>query len=199
MHKFRAKDVEANRWADDLLAMFARQLGITDANDIKDFKVAGLAIMLADGLNPHVDGMNPKGIHDLTFQFNFQILLSELDTDSQSAIKSIFGDGITALPFTLIIYPRRCHINYGEKMKAISEFPNRCKTERTGRQALVDILGDVGSSYDYNSRCFTRDGYCRREKEMFPENEPNKEYIFAKAAIDKMVSYMHHCILAQLF
>ena len=142
--------------------------------------------MLSDDLCPHVDGMNPKGLHDLTIQFNFQIEVEDLDHFWQLLIREAFWELIVLLPFTLILYPRRCLINFGNKMKSIQDFPSRCPKEKKGRDTLVTILGDVGSSLDYNSRCFTRDGYSRRERELFLTDRPN-EFVFYKAVIDKMV------------
>ena len=199
IHKFRSMSVERNEWVDDLLHKFASQMGIIDENDVKDFKVAGLAIMLSDDLSPHVDGMNPKGEHDLTVQFNCQIAVSDLDPECQNLVHTSFGHEIAVLPFSLIVYPRKCLVNYGSKMKAISDFPQRCPMERQGRTNLVSVLGDVGSSLDYNTRCFTRDGYSRRVLEMFPKDLPRMEFIHAQAAIDKMVSDSSSYIRLRLF
>ena len=178
-----------NKWADELLAQFAKQLGLKNEADIVDFKVAGLAIMLADDLNPHIDAMNPKGKNDLTVQFNFPIAVKNLDEDCQNNVRVVFGAATTELPFTLILYPRRCLINYGKRMANIDNFPNLCEREKSGRRALISVLGDVGSTLDYNSRCFTMNGYSRRMGE-FINNGISLEYISQKAAVDKMVSYL---------
>ena len=188
IHKFRNDNSKENEWVNELYADFAKQLGLKSEGDIKDFKVAGLALMLSDDLNPHVDGMNPKGLDDLTIMFNFQINIAELDAECQDAVRASFGDKRETLPFTLILYPRRCLVNYGNKIKAIKEFPAKCLPEKKGREALIQVLNDVGSTLDYNSRCFTTMGYGRRDAELsHPEN--SGEYIFAKAAVDKMVSW----------
>ena len=62
IHKFRNDNAKENEWANELYADFAKQLGLKNDSDLNDFKVAGLAVMLSDDLNPHVDGMNPKGL-----------------------------------------------------------------------------------------------------------------------------------------
>ena len=74
-------------------------------------------------------------------------------------------------------------------MAQIDNFPNLCEKEKSGRRALISVLGDVGSTLDYNSRCFTMGGYSRRTSE-FISNGISLEYITQKAAVDKMVSYL---------
>jgi hypothetical protein len=194
--KFRTKCKEDNEWIDALYSEFANQLGIENDADIKDFRIAGLALMLSDDLNPHVDGMNPKGFHDLTIQFNFQVDIHDLDPECRKLILSTFGESVRTLPFTLILYPRRCLLNYGKKMKAIKDFPTKCLKERKGRAKMVEVLNDVGSTLDYNTRCMTSIGYSRRIGEMFDANI-SAEFISAKAAVDKMVSY-HFGLLLHL-
>ena len=194
IHKFRNDNAKENEWANALYADFAKQLGLKNDSDLNDFKVAGLAVMLSDDLNPHVDGMNPKGLDDLTIMFNFQIGIDELDAECQKAVRAAFGDKRESLPFTLILYPRRCLVNYGNKIKAIKEFPAKCLPEKKGREALIQVLDDVGSTLDYNSRCFTAIGYARRESELSISNS-NEEYISSKAAVDKMVCQDHHRII----
>ena len=106
IHKFRNDNSKENEWVNELYADFAKQLGLKSDSDINDFKVAGLALMLSDDLNPHVDGMNPKGLDDLTIMFNFQINIAELDAECQDAVRAAFGDNRETLPFTaLILYP----------------------------------------------------------------------------------------------
>ena len=179
-----------NAWCNELYAKFAKQLGLEKEEDIRDFKIAGLAIMLADDLYPHLDAMNPKGIDDLTVQFNFQIDICELDDECQKKVRLAFGDDIQSLPFTLILYPRRCLINYGKRLQAIHDFPNQCEKEKKGRDKLISVLGNVGSTLDFNSRCLTRSGYARRVDELNLAVGQN-EYITSKAAIDKMVSFYY--------
>ena len=192
-HKFRKCSNSDNVWSSKLYAAFAKQLGLIDENDIKDFKIGGLALMLSFDLAAHLDGMNPKGADDLTIQFNFQISISDLDEECQDAIRCAYGATIASLPFTLIPYPRKCIINYGLKQKAIKDFPMKCQKETKGRKAMTEVLNDVGSTLDYNSRCFTRMGYARRVKEL--SHLPEVEFISAKAAIDKMVSSVLHNVL----
>ena len=143
--------------------------------------------MLADDLYPHIDAMNPKGLKDLTVQFNFNINLCDLDEDCQLDVRSTFGDDIKALPFTLILYPRRCVTSYGKRLLEINTFPNLCEKEKSGRKKLVSVLGSVGTTLDFSSRCLTRSGYSRRVDELLKEGD-QQEYIFSDAAIDKMVS-----------
>ena len=151
--------------------------------------------MLADDLHPHLDAMNPKGIDDLTIQFNFQIDIGELDDECQKKVRLAFGDNIESLRFTLILYPRRCLINYGKRLQAINDFPNQCEKEKKGRKAMISVLGDVGSSLDFNSRCLTRSGYSRRTGELNKIEGQNK-YIYSKAAVDKMVSVINSLLLS---
>ena len=150
--------------------------------------------MLADDLHPHLDAMNPKGIDDLTIQFNFQIDIGELDDECQKKVRLAFGDNIESLRFTLILYPRRCLINYGKRLQAINDFPNQCEKEKKGRKAMISVLGDVGSSLDFNSRCLTPSGYSRRTCEL-NLIEGQNEYISSKAAVDKMVSVIKSLLL----
>ena len=126
IHKFRKNSTEDNVWTQELYTKFARQLGLDDEKDLKDFKIGGLALMLSDDLYPHVDGLNPKGNSDLTIQFNFQVFLSELDTETRTLVIETFGKDINSLPFTLILYPRKCVINYGKRQEAVKQFPDEC-------------------------------------------------------------------------
>ena len=189
IHRFR-KDLteDDNKWCDDLLGEFASQLGLESEEDIKDFKVAGLAVMLADDLYPHIDAMNPKGKDDLTVQFNFPIDIEMLDEECQTLVRLAFGENTTELPVTLILYPRRCLLNYGKRLKDINDFPNLSQKEKKGRKALISVLSDVGSTLDFNSRCFTSGGYSRRVSEI-TSDDGLREYISSKAAVDKMVRY----------
>jgi len=192
--QFRKGLETENSWCNELSAKFAKQLGLEDVKDIQDFKIAGLAVMLADDLHPHLDAMNPKGMDDLTVQFNFQIDIDELNEECKKKIRCAFGDDIQSLPFTLILYPRRCLINYGKRLQAIDDFSNKCEKEKKGRKAMISVLGDVGSSLDFNSRCLTRSGYLRRTCEL-NKIEGGNEYITSKAAVDKMVSVINSLTL----
>ena len=196
--KFRNGHDTENAWCKELYEKFARQLGLQYEEDIHDFKVAGLAIMLADNLHPHVDAMNPKGIEDLTVQFNFQIDIVQLDDECKEKVREAFGNEIQSLPFTLILYPRRCLVNYGKRLQAIHDFPNKCDREKRGRSLMISVLGDVGSSLDYNSRCLMRNGYSRRIAEL-TTIEGQKECISSKAAVDKMVCIIYYFIISILF
>ena len=89
--------------------------------------------MLADDLHPHLDTMNPKGIDDLTIQFNFQIDIGELDDECQKKVRLAFGDNIESLPFTLILYPRRCLMGNDFKPSMISQ-TNVRKKRKGGRR-----------------------------------------------------------------
>ena len=186
IRNFRDVGTKKNKWCDELYADFAKQLGLVHDDDIRDFRVAGLAIMLVDDLYPHVDAMNPKGKEDATFQFNFRIGISDLDDECQLVVRQTFGENVKFLPFTLILYPRRCVTNYGKRLQEINDYPNSCEREKSGRSELISVLGDVGSTYDFGSRCLTRIGYSKRVTELLRDGS-KQEYIYSKAAIDKMV------------
>jgi len=138
--------------------------------------------------------MNPKGIDDLTIELNFQIDIGELDDECQKKVCLAFGDNIESLPLTLILYPRRCLINYGKRLQAINDFPNQCVKEKKGRKAMISVLGDVGSPLDFNSRCLTCSGYSSRTCKL-NLIEGQNEYISSKAAVDKMVSVIKSLLL----
>jgi len=185
-------DEHKERWINEdegntLLESFARQLGLVSDEDLKDFKIAGLAGMLAGGLglNPHRDGSNPHGKLDRTIQVNVVIKVVNLSTQSQSIVATCFGNDIDELPFTLILYPRKCHINYANKMAAIKTFTKENPRELIGRSKMVEILNDVGSTLDFNSRCFTVEGYKARLDSF--ENV-SEGFVTSPAAVDKMVS-----------
>ena len=59
---------------------------------------------------------------------------------------------------------------------------------------MISVLGDVGSSLDFNSRCLKRSGYSRRTCEL-NLIEGQNEYISSKAAVDKMVSVIKSLLL----
>ena len=59
---------------------------------------------------------------------------------------------------------------------------------------MISVLGDVGSSLDFNSRCLTPSGYSRRTCEL-NLIEGQNEYISSKAAVDKMVSVIKSLLL----
>ena len=185
-------DEQEERWINEeegntLLESFAKQLGLVTDKDLKDFKIAGLAGMLAGGLglNPHRDGSNPHGKLDCTIQVNVVIKVVNLSTESQSIVTMCLGNDIEELPFTLILYPRKCHINYANKMAAIKTFTKENPRELIGRSKMVEILNDVGSTLDFNSKCFTVDGYKARLESF--ENV-SEGFVTSPAAVDKMVS-----------
>ena len=185
-------DEQEESWSNEeegktLLDSFAKQLGLVTDEDLKDFKIAGLAGMLAGGLglNPHRDGSNPHGKLDRTIQVNVVIKVVNLSTESQAIVRMYLGNDIEELPFTLILYPRKCHINYANKMAAIKTFTKENPRELIGRSKMVEILNDVGSTLDFNSRCFTVDGYKARLESF--ENV-SEGFVTSPAAVDKMVS-----------
>ena len=176
---------QTSRRRDQLLRAFAIQLGLTSDIDLRDFNIAGLAFMIVDDLNPHVDGMNAMGKEDVTIQMNTSIDIQTLPKDMKEMIQTTFPAFDKFVPFTLILYPRRCVIAYEDKMIQIHRFPSLVQKEYRGRSKMMQILMDAGSTYDYNSRFFTQSGYAKRELEVSSENT---WFHSDQAAIDKMVS-----------
>ncbi len=175
---------QTTRKRDQLLKAFAIQLGLSLDIDLRDFNIAGLAFMIVDDLNPHVDGMNALGKEDVTIQMNTTIDMETLSLEIKILIQTIFKRFERFVPFTLILYPRRCVIAYEEKMIRIHRFPSMVQKEYRGRSKMMQILMDVGSTYDYNSRFFTQSGYAKRENEVSKEET---WFHSEQAAIDKMV------------
>ena len=184
------KDAREQRPRDKLLREFAKQLGLENEIDLDDFDVGGLAIMIADNLYPHTDVMNPRGKEDVTLQINTSIAIKMFPPSIQALIRILLPNFIDDLPFTLIIYPRRCLISYEKRMLSFRRFPLRVAKETRGRSKLIQILLDVGSTYDYNSRFFTKSGYKKRQMEVLLAKT---NYHFGEAAIDKMVCTLKIC------
>ena len=120
-------------------------------------------------------------------QMNTSIDIATLSEDLRSLIRECFPQFDRYIPFTLILYPRRCVIAYKERMVAIHRFPSLVKPEYKGRKKMMEILMDTGSTYDYNSRFFTQSGYAKRQTKVASKQ---MGYHSNEAAIDKMVSSM---------
>ena len=176
---------QTSRKRDELLMEFAIQLGLSLGIDLKEFNIAGLAFMVVDDLNAHVDGFNASGKEDVTIQMNTSIDIDTLPEELGNLIRECFPQFDRYIPFTLILYPRRCVIAYEERMVAIHRFPSLVKPEYKGRKKMMEILMDTGSTYDYNSRFFTQSGYAKRQTEVASQQTG---YHSDEAAIDKMVS-----------
>ena len=189
---------ENPRPRDKLLREFARQLGLEHEIDLNDFDIAGLAIMIADNLYPHVDGFNPKGKEDVTIQINTSIAIKSFPPNIQELLRELLPQFKDYIPFTLILYPRRCVISYENRMLSLQKFPSLVPKEIRGRQKMIQILLDVGSTYDYNSRFFTRSGYTKRQADL-NNSASGRAYHSGEAAIDKMVSALRCEINFSLF
>ena len=191
-------DTENPRPRDKLLREFARQLGLEHEIDLSDFDIAGLAIMIADNLYPHVDGFNPKGKEDVTIQINTSIAIKSFPPNIQELLRELLPQFKDYIPFTLILYPRRCVISYENRMLSIHKFPSLVPKEIRGRQKIIQILLDVGSTYDYNSRFLTLSGYTKTQAEL-NNFASGRAYHSGEAAIDKMVSALRIVINFSLF
>lgn len=198
--KIPVKDCETEmlRPRDKLLREFAKQLGLEHDVDLNDFDIAGLAIMIADNLFPHVDGFNPKGKEDVTIQINTSMAIKSFPPNIRQLVRELLPQFKEFIPFTLILYPRRCVISYENRMLSIQKFPSLVPKEIRGRQKIIQILLDVGSTYDYNSRFFTKSGYSKRQTEL-NNLALGKGYHSGEAAIDKMVSSFRCVLISSLF
>lgn len=100
-------------------------------------------------------------------------------------------------------------MNYENKYNAIAKYVKEGGIEVNGRKKLVEVLGDVGSVFDYRTNCFTSAGYANHISECKPAIETfgfSGKVGSSLAAIDKMVSaggyimqghrlYFCYCIL----
>ena len=175
--------------SNELFRLFAKQLGLYSEEDLQQFRhIGGIAFLLSNsGLNPHKDEMNPRGRNDVTLQFNIPYIISKLSSGVQDMVKDKFGSSIDRLFFSMICYPRKCVDAFEQKMKKIYLFPQLSTKEEAGRRKLIQIFTDAGSTYDFNSRCFTKGGYMKRRMEVIADKE-NDGFSSSAAAIDKMVS-----------
>ncbi len=175
--------------SNELFRLFAKQLGLYHEDDLHHFRhIGGIAFLLSNsGLNPHKDEMNPRGRKDITIQFNIPYIISKLSPGVQVMVKDKFGSSIDRLFFSMICYPRKCVDAFERRMNKIHSFPQFNTKEEAGRRKLIQLFMDAGSTYDFNSRCFTKGGYKKRRMEVIADKD-NDGFSSSDAAIDKMVS-----------
>ena len=62
------------------LKLFAEQLGLVSEEDISDFKVPAVSIIVNDDLKPHCDSMNPSDeLRDVAFVYTTMMQLSSIN------------------------------------------------------------------------------------------------------------------------
>ena len=181
----------------DLLCEFAKQLGVTREEDISDFRFPGAAVILPDMLMAHRDLMNPKNTStDVTVQMNASLEIELFPPEIQQLIRLEFGSKVKQIPVSILVYPRRCLFGYEQRIGCISNYvdmngASHNSNEAKGRKNIVEVMSDVGSTLDYNSRFLSQSGFNARESECSYggiNDVFDGKYNKSPAAVDKMVS-----------
>ena len=123
------------------------------------------------------------------------LVIEEFSPVLQTILKKEFGDDVKSIPVSILLYPRRCVFGYENRVQSIAKYVNMVGekdcAEKVGQKKMVEVLGDVGSTFDYHARFLTCDGYKDRSAECVlndNDDEFKGKYSQSQAAVDKMVS-----------
>ena len=123
------------------------------------------------------------------------LVIEEFSPVLQTILKKEFGDDVKSIPVSILLYPRRCVFGYENRVQSIAKYVNivgeKDCAEKVGQKKMVEVLGDVGSTFDYHARFLTCDGYKDRSAECVlndNDDEFKGKYSQSQAAVDKMVS-----------
>ena len=84
------------------------------------------------------------------------LVIEEFSPVLQTILKKEFGDDVKSIPVSILLYPRRCVFGYENRVQSIAKYVNMVGekdcAEKVGRKKMVEVLGDVGSTFDYHTR-----------------------------------------------
>ena len=173
----------------EYLQLFARQLNISDENDLSIFSIPACSILINDTLNPHCDLLNPsKKEHDVTLAISLQIPINNLHHSLKSILNQHYSGKI---PFCLVLYKRNClytlvqhHIKIDEFLKCNSA----AQYHNQRREEIVSMLSkSVYSEVDYAGLFFSshRERLLEDKFYVHPKLLFNSKMAILKCAVDK--------------
>ena len=174
------------------LRQFAKQLIITDDNDISQFIFPALSLLINNDVDPHYDIMNPvESKLDWTMSLSCQVPVKILPKQHYGRAKAEFGNNV---PLCLVIYRRKAVEYLSKRMMRIKYYSNSYCMEQKGRILLVKLLSDVNSKSDYIGNFFNVNTRSKIAN-MFEVNSRfnfQDKILICPESVDKMVSMLCH-------
>ena len=139
----------------EYLELFANQLEIHDKNDVKDFLIPAISILINDVLNPHCDSMNPsQQEYDNAMAIIVNISIDKIPERHREFLHNKYPNSV---PVCIVLYRRKClnyHSNWHIK---IDKYLDPEHPSHVGRKKIVDILTTkVNSELDYEGLFFSK-------------------------------------------
>lgn len=164
------------------IILFAKQLGITEEDDIAALGIHAISILINYDLNPHCDSMNPHSLEDdYTFSISIQVPVLELPMHLRAKAFQLYG---STVPLCIVVYRRKSVIDISRRMKKLNAFKNGKK----GREVLVNLLASSYSDADYVGNFFDKQRW-RSMKKLFKVQQDTifkQPLLIKKEAVDKM-------------
>ena len=137
------------------LKLFAEQLGLVSEEEISDFKVPAVSIIVNDDLKPHCDSMNPSDEHrDVAFVYTTMMQVSSInDLKVQKELSHVFKDGV--IPLCIILYNRKCLLDLSTKLKRIADYSDIKGRDNIIFPKVLEIFQSSYSDVDYVNNFFT--------------------------------------------
>ena len=166
--------------------MFGQQLGITDDMGLQRFVFPAVSIVVNKDLNPHCDTLNPTNFNDdTTMSFSTQVPTKDCPSELYHSLKELYPNSI---PICIVIYKRKCLIDYSKRCSSIHGYMYSSPMEFSGRKKLINLITSVVTHADYTGTFFNPIQRVSNESRFHFVKQsifPNKLCLFHKS-VDQM-------------
>ena len=105
----------------EYLQLFAKQLNITNNEDLDVFNIPAISLLINNDLNPHCDSSNPiSSQNDITLSITVQVPITSLPKATQTILPK--GKFTTSIPFCVVLYRRQCLVNLSKREIKINKY-----------------------------------------------------------------------------
>ena len=139
----------------EYLELFAKQLNLYDKDDLRDFNIPSISILINSRLNPHCDSKNPISLdHDTTFSITVQVPIQSFSLLLQQTIPNEFT---ATIPFCIVMYKRQCLMHLANYERKIQNYIATDDQYSEARKKIIQILSDgYYTDLDYGGLFFTQ-------------------------------------------
>ena len=147
----------SNSFEMEYVQRFAKQLKITNIQDLNVFPFQSISIIINDDIKPHCDDLNPNDpTRDYTFVITSTIdPISIDDTETRLFFREQFQESI---PLTIVLYNRKSVVDQAKRTSDIEKYISSLNNTPTYRilQEVIDLFHTADSEADYVGNFFNK-------------------------------------------
>ena len=138
----------------EYLDLFAKQLNLYEEDEVHQFNIPAISMLINDEVHPHYDSKNPiSSDNDATFSITVQVPVTSLTPLLQQMVNNVYTNTI---PFCIVMYKRQCLMALGNYERKIEEYICSDSTYSDAREKIVHMLShSYYTDLDYGGLFFT--------------------------------------------